>query len=110
MKNIDEIYKEWCGEHHTTNSGHPVHDSAEVQDFAEFYHKEMVANECQQQDATAILPHVSVSDISKYCKTQLENSRDFANSQQNKGITYQKYMAKYFAYKDVKDWIKIHSR
>jgi hypothetical protein len=40
MKHIDEYYKEWCGEHHTVNSCHPVHDSAEACDFAEYYHKE----------------------------------------------------------------------
>jgi len=39
MKQIDEIYKDWCGEHHTVNSCHPVHDSAEACDFAEYYHK-----------------------------------------------------------------------
>ena len=41
MKNIDELYKEWCGESHITNSCHPVHDSAEACDFAEYYHKQM---------------------------------------------------------------------
>ncbi|NOU19406.1 MAG: hypothetical protein HOO91_17760 [Bacteroidales bacterium] len=40
MKYIDEYYKEWCGEHHTTNSGYPVHDSAETTDFAEYYYKQ----------------------------------------------------------------------
>ena len=42
MKNIDEIYKEWRGESHLSNSAHPVHDSAEAQDFAEYYHKCML--------------------------------------------------------------------
>ncbi|NLF84348.1 MAG: hypothetical protein GX568_10290 [Candidatus Gastranaerophilales bacterium] len=40
MKTIDDHYKDWCGEHHTTNSAHPVHDSAEACDFAEYYFKE----------------------------------------------------------------------
>ena len=40
MKSNDEYYKEWCGEHHTVNSGYPVHDSAEAVDFAEFYFKQ----------------------------------------------------------------------
>jgi hypothetical protein len=41
MKNIDEYYKVWlCGEHHTTNSEPPVHDSAEACDFAEYYFTE----------------------------------------------------------------------
>lgn len=39
-KHIDEIYKDWCGESHLTNSCHPVHDSAETTDFAAFYHNE----------------------------------------------------------------------
>ena len=39
MKNIEEIYKDWCGGHHTVNSGLLVHDSAEACDFAEYYHK-----------------------------------------------------------------------
>lgn len=42
-KHIDEYYKDWCGEHHTTNSCHPVHDSAEVTDFAKFYHSQMMS-------------------------------------------------------------------
>lgn len=37
MKHIDEYYKDWCGESHLINSGHPVHDSSEAIDFAEFY-------------------------------------------------------------------------
>jgi hypothetical protein len=41
VKSIDEIYKEWSGVDHTVNSCHPVHDSAECQEFAEYYHKEM---------------------------------------------------------------------
>jgi len=27
-KKFDELYKEWSGEHHTTNSNKKVHDSA----------------------------------------------------------------------------------
>ena len=45
MKHIDEYYKDWCGEKHTTNSCHPVHDSAECTDFAEYYHKEKLQDE-----------------------------------------------------------------
>lgn len=39
MKHIDEIYKDWSGEHHAINCNRPVHDSAECCDFAEYYHK-----------------------------------------------------------------------
>jgi hypothetical protein len=35
-KKLDELYKEWSGEHHTTNSNKKVHDSAECTDFAEY--------------------------------------------------------------------------
>lgn len=35
-KKIDELYQEWCGEHHTINSNKPVHDSAECTDFAKY--------------------------------------------------------------------------
>ena len=35
-KKLDELYKEWSGEHHTTNSNKQVHDSAECTDFAEY--------------------------------------------------------------------------
>lgn len=35
-KSIDEMYKDWSGDHHTSNSGRPVHDSAECTDFAEY--------------------------------------------------------------------------
>jgi len=44
MKHIDEIYKEWSGVHHTVNSCHPVHDSAEACDFAEYYYKARIYN------------------------------------------------------------------
>lgn len=42
MKHIDEHYKDWFGEHHTVNSCHPVHDSAEACDFAEYYFKQRI--------------------------------------------------------------------
>jgi len=50
MKNIDQIYKEWAGHSHIDDSCHPVHDSAAAQDFAEYYHKEMVEQEKQKSD------------------------------------------------------------
>ena len=37
MKNITEIYKEWCGKSHNENDCHSVHDSTEVIEFAEYY-------------------------------------------------------------------------
>jgi len=49
MKTIDEIYKNWCGESHTTNSAHPVHDSSEAQDFAQYYYNEMIGVERNPQ-------------------------------------------------------------
>jgi len=35
-KRLDELYKEWSAEHHTTNSNKPVHDSSECIDFAKY--------------------------------------------------------------------------
>ena len=35
-KKLDELYKEWSGEDHTTNISNEVHDSSECIDFAEF--------------------------------------------------------------------------
>lgn len=43
-KKIDELYKEWSGEHHTTNSNKPIHDSAECTDFAEYCLKYAVSD------------------------------------------------------------------
>ena len=50
MKHIDEIYKDWCGESHIANSCHPVHDSAEAQDFAQYYHGEIMAEAGAKSD------------------------------------------------------------
>ena len=55
MKNIDEIYKEWSGKSHIENSCKEVHDSAEAQDFAIYYHNEM------KQSEDVVLDGVSVS-------------------------------------------------
>jgi len=44
-KSVDDYYKEWCGESHLTNSGYPVHDSADATDFAEYYHNEKTEEE-----------------------------------------------------------------
>ena len=50
-KNIDDYYKDWCGESHTVNSCHPVHDSAEAEDFAQFYHDRMMEEqECRTKE------------------------------------------------------------
>ncbi len=57
MKNIDEHYKDWCGESHIVNSCHPVHDSAAAQDFAEYYNKE-VMSENKQVDYRQLLKEV----------------------------------------------------
>lgn len=35
-KKLEELYKEWSGEDHTTNISNEVHDSSECMDFAEF--------------------------------------------------------------------------
>lgn len=59
-KHIDEIYKDWCGEHHTTNSSHPVHDSSEACDFADYYYKIIT-------ESNSSLPHSVIrSEYLKY--------------------------------------------
>ena len=42
MKHVDEHYEDWCREYYTVNSSHPVHDSAEACDFAEYYFKLLI--------------------------------------------------------------------
>lgn len=42
MKHINEHYKEWCGDSHNVNDCHPVHDSSETIEFAEYYSKELI--------------------------------------------------------------------
>jgi predicted RNase H-like HicB family nuclease len=39
-KTVEEIYRKWSGINHTVNSGHPVHDSSEACDFAEYFFNE----------------------------------------------------------------------
>ncbi len=50
MKHIDDHYKDWCGESHTTNSCHPVHDSAACTDFAEYYRNATQSDNIQAGD------------------------------------------------------------
>ena len=38
----EDLYEEWCGEDRHVNDCHPVHDSSEAIEFAEYDHKEMV--------------------------------------------------------------------
>lgn len=44
MKDISEVYKEWCGSDVHTNDCHPVHDSSEAIEFAEEWAAEIVKN------------------------------------------------------------------
>lgn len=48
--NIDKLYKDWSGVHHTTNSNLDVHDSAEAQDFAEYCIKEVFEAQIQARN------------------------------------------------------------
>lgn len=38
---IEQMYEEWCGESRHINDCHPVHDSSETIEFAEYYHLNM---------------------------------------------------------------------
>jgi hypothetical protein len=64
MKHIDEIYKDWCGESHLTNSCHPVHDSAEACDFAEYYHNEMQKKEPETRSFLITYRYNNITDAS----------------------------------------------
>lgn len=38
---VQELYEEWCGEDRHVNDCHPVHDSSETIEFAEYYYNAM---------------------------------------------------------------------
>lgn len=38
---VQELYEEWCGEDRHANDCHPVHDSSETIEFAEYYYNEL---------------------------------------------------------------------
>lgn len=57
-KKLDELYNEWSGEHHTTNSNKQVHDSADCTDFAEYCLKWAVS----EGEMTPIVGKMSLSD------------------------------------------------
>jgi calcineurin-like phosphoesterase len=80
LKHIDEIYKDWCGEHHTTNSCHQVHDSAEACDFAEYYHKiVMEANEAVKETGKALnLPDINNNEVAVCNLTTYEECKKIA--------------------------------
>ena len=87
MKHIDEIYKDWCGVHHTVNSCHPVHDSAEACDFAEYYHKQI--GSFSEDDIFNFLVFYSNYDIRKlggYMHPTMDNTADIHNEKIDKQI------------------------
>lgn len=42
LSELELAYFDWCGHHHLEHSGHPVHDSAETIDFAEYYNEGVI--------------------------------------------------------------------
>jgi len=38
----EKLYEEWCGTDRHINDCHPVHDSSETIEFAEYYHQKMI--------------------------------------------------------------------
>jgi len=68
MKTTDQHYKDWSGQHHTTNSGHPVHDSAECCDFAEYYFREKA-----REKAVAVIERIKHLE-NRISGNYLENS------------------------------------
>jgi hypothetical protein len=78
MKQIDEIYKDWCGESHLINSGHPVHDSAEACDFAEYYHNVMKEFE---NDTYGKIMTIGAGDFEQ--KIHIETIKQLVRDQKN---------------------------
>lgn len=50
MKDIDKIYKQWCGASRIENSCKQVHDSTEMIEFTEYYIKENQPEPTQGED------------------------------------------------------------
>ena len=74
-KKLDELYKEWSGEHHTTNSNIQVHDSSECTDFAEYCLKYVVSEGemTPTRESNCNIPLVSNSALgTKTCAWQKE--------------------------------------
>lgn len=70
---LDELYKEWSGEHHTTNSNKPVHDSAECCDFAEYCLKYGMEERKAKANTKSSVLHI-FSVIGRFlCKVGLHN-------------------------------------
>jgi hypothetical protein len=74
-KKLDELYKEWSGEHHTTNSNKKVHDSAECTDFAEYCLKwavsegEMIPTREEQLTIPVVIGSFSATTTVDRCGT-----------------------------------------
>jgi len=66
-KKLDELYKEWCGKHHTINSNRQVHDSAECIDFAKHCLKYAV----REGEMILTLPD-SKEVLQEYMETELD--------------------------------------
>ena len=64
--------------------------------------------ELSEEKLKDVFKRIIIDDINKYCKQQLMDAREFAEAHKDNNIAYTKYMGKYFAYKDVSDWIELN--
>jgi NTP pyrophosphatase (non-canonical NTP hydrolase) len=78
MKHIDDYYKDWSGESHTVNSGYPVHDSAEVTDFAQFYHNQITKYESGCIDDSILNKAIETWGVDAQCEMVIEECIELA--------------------------------
>ena len=77
-KNIDDYYKDWCGESHTVNSCHPVHDSAELEDFAQYYFDQITKHQSGCIDESILNMAIEKWGIDAQCEMIIEECIELA--------------------------------
>ena len=75
----EKLYEEWCGNNRHENDCHPVHDSSEVIEFAEYYYKKMISKQLESKA-------LNIANVSNY----------FFNEEINK-LAIEKYPIKMIA-------------
>lgn len=93
-KKLDELYKEWSGEHHTTNSNKTIHDGSECTDFAEFCLKYALNKKVDSGENTI---QEKIKKHGEYCR-QFHKMLDDEIGLKNKGTA---------TYNTIKDYEKL---
>lgn len=101
-KKLDELYKEWSGDYHTTNSNNPTHDSSECIDFAEHCLKKVVSDGkmIPTGDSKSNIPLVMplfLADLKANWKPKTETKTGYCYHGMSKGdeIKYTMYFDEY---------------